>query len=188
MSNVKSLSVVAAALIGSVALAGVANASPFASADLGQGYMQVGEEKPAEGKCGECHEGDTSKFSSFQKVPSSVCNRCHANVMNQHPVMHGPVSAGECLLCHNPHESSVKGMLNDDPPAVCMQCHVSEFLPQDAQHQDPKQNCLNCHVAHGGQKRGLLLESYNRQALTTQPTTAPAPQDTGRILSGGARA
>ena len=132
----------------------------------------------AEGKCGECHEGDTSKFDSFQKLSSDICMKCHAKVLNQYPVMHGPVSAGECLLCHNPHESSVKGMLNDDAPAVCMQCHVSEFLPQDTEHQDIKRNCLDCHAAHGGEKHGLLLARYTSAGPTTQPASAPATAPT----------
>lgn len=138
----------------------------------------------AEGKCGDCHEGDTTRFESFRKLSSDVCRKCHENVLNQYPVMHGPVSAGECLLCHNPHESSVKGLLNDNSPAVCAQCHISEFLPLDPpEHQDPKQDCLQCHVAHGGEKHGLLsLQYLNRPATqpgTTQPATQPGTQALG---------
>lgn len=146
----------------------------------------------AEGKCNECHAGDTSRFESFQRLQSDVCMKCHATVINQYPVMHGPVSAGECLLCHNPHESSVKGMLNDDAPAVCTQCHVSEFLPQDREHQDTTRNCLNCHVAHGGEKHGLLIQGYTAenpatQPATTAPTTAPATAPSTQTYGGAAR-
>jgi len=144
-------------------------------------FLSIVHKPYAEGKCSECHEGDTSKFESFQKVSSEVCMKCHAQVINQFPVMHGPVSSGECLLCHNPHESSVRGMLNDDAPAVCAQCHVSEFLPQDPEHQDPKRSCLECHVAHGAEKHGLLLSTYVKGSAATQPATAPATQDAGGV-------
>lgn len=139
----------------------------------------------AEGKCGECHEGDTTKFESFQKLSSDVCMKCHAKAINQYPVMHGPVSAGECLLCHNPHESSVKGMLNDDAPAVCMQCHLSEFLPQDKEHSDLKRSCLECHLPHGGTKHGLLRPSYLNPSASTQPTTNPVTTQPATTQSVG---
>ena len=76
MSNVKSLSVAAAAaLIGSLALTSVAGASPFASTDLGQGYMQVGDEKPAEGKCGEgkCGAAKGKEGSCGEKGKEKSC-------------------------------------------------------------------------------------------------------------------
>lgn len=139
----------------------------------------------AEGKCGECHEGDTSKFESFQKLTSDVCMKCHAAKINQYPIMHGPVAAGECLLCHNPHESAVKGLLNDNSPQVCMQCHVPELLPTDPpEHQNPKRSCLDCHVAHGGDKHGLLLSWYRGERSAppaTEPTTEPTTQSIGGV-------
>ena len=57
---------IGAALISSIAVAGVAQASAYAVSSLGSGYMLAAEdpppaggEKPAEGKCGEgkCGEG-----------------------------------------------------------------------------------------------------------------------------------
>ena len=44
---------VGAAFLGSLAFsAGAATATGFAATDLAQGYMLVGDDKPAEGKCG----------------------------------------------------------------------------------------------------------------------------------------
>lgn len=152
----------------------VAEGSDQASNGNAPKMLAIVHKPYAEGKCNECHEGDTSKFESFKKLSSDICLKCHPRVPDMYPVMHGPVSAGECLLCHNPHESSVKGMLNDDAPAVCMQCHLSEFLPQDEEHGDLKRSCLECHVAHGSDKHGLLLRTYSKNPVTTQPTTSPA--------------
>ena len=47
-----------AALIGSVSMAAVASTDLFQSQDLGAGYMLAGDDKPAEGKCGEGKCGD----------------------------------------------------------------------------------------------------------------------------------
>jgi uncharacterized low-complexity protein len=62
MSNkiVNTLTVaIGAALLGSVSIASAANA--FQVTDLGQGYQLVGDEKPADQKCGEAKCGADKK-------------------------------------------------------------------------------------------------------------------------------
>lgn len=135
-------------------------------------FLSIIHKPYADGQCNACHEGDTSRFESFKKLGSDVCMKCHEKVIDQYPIMHGPVAAGECNLCHNPHESSVKHLLNEDAPAVCAQCHINELLPSEPpEHLDRKRNCFDCHTGHGGEKHGMLRSDY----ASTQPAQGGAP-------------
>jgi len=129
----------------------------------------------ADGNCNACHVGGTDSIfrtSSGLNIDSDVCLKCHAKVINQFAVMHGPVSSVECLRCHTPHESNTEHLLASSSPRVCVQCHVPELLsPKPPEHLDKTADCLTCHYAHGGAKHGLLKQSTTRPA--TQPTSAP---------------
>jgi predicted CXXCH cytochrome family protein len=125
----------------------------------------------ADNNCGACHESATGTYEQFTKLPPEVCLKCHAKVPSEYTIMHGPVSAGECLLCHTPHESSIAHLLKDPPPGVCTQCHVSELLPKEPADHLTNRSCLDCHTAHGGEKHGLLRAGV---ALTAGATTRGA--------------
>jgi predicted CXXCH cytochrome family protein len=67
------------------------------------------------------------------------------------------VSVGQCLWCHEPHESDQPRLLKTTAPDLCLQCHDRELLPSDnPAHQSEQANCLDCHVGHGSPKSGLL--------------------------------
>ncbi len=38
--------------------------------------------------------------------------------------MHGPVAAGKCMDCHDPHASDNAGLLKKEPAALCLDCHA----------------------------------------------------------------
>ena len=87
------------------------------------GERTVYQHKPyADGKCGLCHVSDDIDMSiarptNITQMSSSLCLRCHEKVRTEHLIMHGPVTATECLMCHNPHESSVAHLLKAPAPA-----------------------------------------------------------------------
>jgi predicted CXXCH cytochrome family protein len=111
-------------------------------------------------KCAVCHVGSTNEFESFRAVTSDVCLKCHKDKLTQYPVMHGPVTAVECTLCHAAHESTIPGMLNYAAPKVCVQCHDRELLsPNPPEHLAADSKCLSCHFAHGGPAHKLLRAS-----------------------------
>jgi predicted CXXCH cytochrome family protein len=130
-------------------------------------------------KCAVCHEGSTNEFESFRAITSDVCLKCHKDKLTQYPVMHGPVSAVECTLCHAAHESTIPGMLNYPAPKVCAQCHVRELLsPNPPEHLAADSQCLSCHFGHGGPAHKLLRPSAVAPRLA-QPTTRPAGAPAG---------
>ncbi|CAN5464541.1 hypothetical protein BH10PLA1_BH10PLA1_03230 [soil metagenome] len=126
----------------------------------------------ADGNCEACHTGGTDsvfRVSSGLAIDSSVCLKCHEKVLREFPVMHGPVTAVECLRCHTPHESNSDHLLATASPRVCVQCHTPELLGlKPAAHRDKTADCLTCHFAHGGPQHRLLREA------TTRPATQPA--------------
>lgn len=131
--------------------------------------------------CAQCHPGagQGASFESFAKVPHTICAKCHKETSTTFKVMHGPVAVGQCLLCHQPHESTVPALLNEPAPAVCEQCHVRGMLSTIPQHSTPKQSCLDCHFGHGGPERFFLrVAADTPPAPSTQPATAPAPAST----------
>jgi predicted CXXCH cytochrome family protein len=109
----------------------------------------------AERRCEECH-GDTGGFglvvSGFSDLDATVCRNCHAEVAQEYPRMHGPVTAQECLWCHWAHESPNPHLLAQASPDLCLGCHGFELrgLPQPPEHSDLERDCLDCHHGHGG--------------------------------------
>lgn len=140
------------------------------------GERTVYQHKPyADGKCGLCHGTDDIDMSiarptNITQISSALCLRCHEKVRAEHVIMHGPVTATECLMCHNPHESGVAHLLKAPAPPICTQCHAPEMmLPLRPEHADQKADCLNCHFGHGGPAHGLLRPI---SPASTQPANA----------------
>jgi predicted CXXCH cytochrome family protein len=137
----------------------------------------------ADGKCNACHTGEAKGFESYSTVGSDTCLKCHKDKLTQYPVMHGPVVAVECTICHAAHESTVPGMLNFDAPRVCIQCHDRDLLgPNPPEHLLPDSKCLSCHVGHGGPKHKMLRAdaiAIAPRGATTRPYAPPAARPAG---------
>jgi predicted CXXCH cytochrome family protein len=161
----------------------VVDANTAEVTDAGGKPVRVILHKPyADNNCAVCH-GTAQDFADFTKIPSSICVKCHRKVVNQYPVMHGPVSAVECTWCHTPHESQIEHLLKMPAPDVCVQCHEPALLPTKVpEHLIAEKSCLDCHVAHGGAKHGLLrpvIAMTPTIGPTMAPTSAPAPTTGG---------
>lgn len=84
--------------------------------------------------CKTCHEQlDTStkrhkskgKFAlGLTAEPPALCLDCHENELFKGKVVHGPVAAGKCMDCHDPHGSDNVGLLKKEPAALCLDCHA----------------------------------------------------------------
>lgn len=83
--------------------------------------------------CGSCHakldasvvpHKPTGKFAKglSAEVPA-LCADCHDKDLFEGKVVHGPVAAGACLGCHNPHASDHQGLLKTEPATLCLDCH-----------------------------------------------------------------
>lgn len=84
--------------------------------------------------CATCHgdlEASSLPHRSSGKrsaVPAAegreLCIPCHERSLFEGQVIHGPVAAGTCLGCHDPHASAHQGLLKREPVKLCLECHA----------------------------------------------------------------
>jgi predicted CXXCH cytochrome family protein len=115
--------------------------------------------------CVACH-GNQSKQAStgnphlVAAVPK-LCYRCHKNYISPEGWVHGPVAAGDCLICHGPHKTKNKSLLIKPIPDLCYQCHETKMLKLVAKHSDKSYaQCNNCHEGHTSPGRMLLKQEF----------------------------
>lgn len=128
-----------------------------------------------EKKCDACHL-NTDDIFARAKVKADMCYTCHPKVLDQYEKIHGPVAAGQCMMCHAAHASGEPHLVRVPAPRLCTQCHEpGTFSPNPVEHQDPKANCLACHSGHGGPDLRFLKVA---SIPATQPVAA-APAEGG---------
>jgi predicted CXXCH cytochrome family protein len=98
--------------------------------------------------CQACH--DASKRMKVDSAAETTCGACHDRYFGEE-VGHGPVAAGECLLCHDPHRSAFPALLTTAIGENCAQCHeASNDLSQPAHAGSDAAHCTQCHDPHFG--------------------------------------
>jgi predicted CXXCH cytochrome family protein len=133
--------------------------------------------KPYEdNQCAECHSSPAEMV--INRDDSSACLNCHAAVVNEYALMHGPVAAAACLWCHAPHESPLRPLLRARGPELCTQCHGLELMnsPQPPEHHDLKRDCLGCHFGHGGTDPFFLLPPEDMPKIVPPPAPPGADE------------
>jgi predicted CXXCH cytochrome family protein len=116
-----------------------------------------------EGDCLSCHEQDPARFHPIQKksmrlqaAGATLCYRCHESKSNL-KLPHGPLAAGECTPCHDPHHSSNRFLLKETGGALCATCHGSKVVKKFGHSPVVGGECAACHVPHQSD-RGMLLK------------------------------
>ncbi len=106
-------------------------------------------------QCGECHEG---KFSQKLKgTPLQICFACHDDFLKEAKVRHAPAESGECMACHDPHQSTNQFLLGRAGPALCFERHEEKDVSKVEAHAKAGTNtCATCHAPHTADLRFLL--------------------------------
>lgn len=108
-------------------------------------------------ECSQCH--DKSARSRLIKPIPDLCYTCHTDFKTTYKVVHGPVSGGYCLSCHDHHMSDNAMLLKTKGQKMCTPCHSQEDLLQNTQHTSMgQQECTVCHNPHGGETRSFLKQ------------------------------
>ncbi len=111
--------------------------------------------------CTVCHGKRAQRWFSPQTrliapVPK-LCYDCHTDYTVSVSFVHGPVVAGQCLFCHNPHRSKIKHLLKEAEPRLCYLCHDRNMIESIPGHSTELSSvCTNCHNAHASSTRYLL--------------------------------
>jgi predicted CXXCH cytochrome family protein len=115
---------------------------------------------PAELDCKECHKLKRGIFNFKRNVPAKAnCTTggCHTD-MGKSAHVHGPVGAGVCISCHNPHGSyndMAIARTGQDLCVVCHQAKIEEFK-NSVIHKPVTEGCISCHNPHESSMRFQL--------------------------------
>lgn len=110
--------------------------------------------------CKECHRLRRGKYNFKKIIPakaSCATAGCHPDFAKEKHV-HGPIGAGVCISCHNPHGSYFPLQLPRSGSELCYACHQAkrkEFSSKIV-HAPMEGGCLDCHDPHQSQRRFML--------------------------------
>jgi len=125
---------------------------------------------PAAAACTSCHAPHSGPANLLKAQAPALCETCHEDVKQQaarkHP--HPPAAEGECLTCHDPHGSDIKGSLKVAAPELCLTCH--DDLEKDAAARNvhkPFQSgdCVSCHEPHGSDNEHMVPADISQACL-----------------------
>ncbi len=106
-------------------------------------------------QCAMCH--DKGALGKSDKSQTTTCYQCHDNFSDNFAYVHGPVAAGYCTMCHNPHMADNKEFLIRKGRDLCILCHDNNQITRMEAHQDiADANCTECHDPHGGKDQTML--------------------------------
>ena len=95
-----------------------------------------------------------------------LCIQCHVTKSTDVAYvgdlwLHGPLADGNCVICHDYHETKYKYMLyTERTNELCGRCHADGFLGSSEEHKRGSE-CTECHNPHLGANRLLLKKDYN---------------------------
>jgi len=111
-----------------------------------------------DGDCSICHDPEQGNVL-ISKQPD-LCYDCHSNYGEEYEVLHGPVAAGFCIVCHQPHTAAEPKLLAWKKSGFCLNCHAEEDVYKTEVHEGiEKDQCMDCHNPHGGGDRFLFWSS-----------------------------
>lgn len=142
------------------------------------------------------HRGSVKTYMGVERqqeepaelVKAPLCADCHDGRTAPNPLeglkwLHGPVAAGDCLTCHQPHHPTGRtAFLRRSGDALCTECHDNLAPTPGRAHSKLGQvSCLECHEAHGGAVRAMPRAPKGQRSQGPPlggPTEAPAPEST----------
>lgn len=106
-----------------------------------------------------CHSQNDPLLHQFEPRPEPItelCLNCHDNPLAA-AVQHPPVVEGDCVFCHNPHQSDQPALLTAPQGELCLQCHDEAAFRGVSVHGPVTTNqCSACHNPHAAELAGLL--------------------------------
>jgi predicted CXXCH cytochrome family protein len=107
--------------------------------------------------CEICHKNTQTNNFELIQGEADLCYDCHDRV-DEGRWAHGPVGAGQCSVCHDPHGSERRNFLVRTGKGQCFFCHNQFRLTEHIEYVGSK-SCLKCHDPHSGDTNLLLRES-----------------------------
>lgn len=150
------------------------------------------------GQCVVCHqEGNarhpTRSGKDFQLAHGGgkeLCYACHERV-DANRVVHKPVVTGDCIACHDPHQSGAELMLKKETTsALCFSCHENNKTNRGFVHGPVAAgDCNICHNPHSspfphlaeeqGAELCLLCHIDRKEEFTRRYVHKPVEEECG---------
>lgn len=127
----------------------------FAYGTGGRGLAPYRYHAPVlERRCAECHAGVRRRGAMAE---ADTCKPCHRKLAMIYPYVHGPLAAGKCVVCHDPHGSKWPSLTVGETKAMCASCHDQ---PGSAEHVEKARTrvCYLCHNPHASMNRKFLYD------------------------------
>jgi predicted CXXCH cytochrome family protein len=125
------------------------------------------------GVCTPCHrphkdytpeKHNASNFTMAAKG-KDLCFICHENLKKvmTGKFVHGPVAMGDCIACHDPHQSDSKfSMKKPTTSALCFSCHENKMTIKPFLHGPVAAgDCNVCHNPHAADNKYQLMATGN---------------------------
>lgn len=114
---------------------------------------RYGEHGPYAAKlCESCHQRGTNKLI----MPlEQLCLNCHELKFGKKKI-HGPLTSGDCTVCHDAHSSPNRYLLVSDSKEFCFYCHDKNEIQKRDVHREIQAECTVCHDAHASANEFLL--------------------------------
>ncbi|MDH4028593.1 MAG: hypothetical protein OEU95_07180, partial [Nitrospirota bacterium] len=79
--------------------------------------------------CLSCHNPGAEPRYSVIKPDTRICFGCHIKEKEEwyaRKYLHGPFTAGQCAICHNPHAADHPYNLHKSTWNLCLSCHIDK--------------------------------------------------------------
>jgi len=114
------------------------------------------------GICNICHalvEGEDHKFR-FTAEKEELCFACHEDkrdmMLEDH--LHTPVADGNCVGCHDPHQTDYRYTLKGNAADLCFNCHKKDAFTRSFVHGPVGAgDCNACHNPHASANDKQLI-------------------------------
>ena len=117
------------------------------------------------GQCVVCHTSGNPKHPTksaktdfkLQAEGVELCYLCHESKDDQ-KVVHGPIAEGDCISCHDPHQSDTEKQLTSATTGeLCFSCHTDNKTTKKMVHGPVAAgDCNICHNPHSAAFAGLV--------------------------------
>ncbi len=144
------------------------------------------------GQCAVCHRTLEDGDHTFELAlrGEELCFACHETSRDMMLLEHAhtPVADGECVGCHDPHQSDHRFTLKAAPEELCMSCHNAEAFSRSFVHGPVEAGeCNVCHDPHASPYVHQLVESpqdlcslcHDEQAEVTEKRHVHGPVQEG---------
>jgi predicted CXXCH cytochrome family protein len=125
------------------------------------------------GVCTPCHrlkkdytpEKHTAASFTMAAKGKELCFICHENLQKKMTgkFIHGPVAMGDCIACHDPHQSDAKfSMKKPTTSSLCFGCHENKYTVKPFLHGPVAAgDCNVCHNPHASDAKFQLVATGN---------------------------